>query len=222
MHVPTLRAEHQALTRDRLLGAAAQLFATDGFSGTSVAMIAKRAGVTTGAIYSNFSGKEDLFAAVVERHMARQVHEYRRLYSEGSSPAERMQSGADRWMALINDEPEYFPLYVEVWRVSLTDAGIRRRLRSAYRKLIDELATLVRKGSEEVGPELDESTARAFALIVCSLADGLAMHKILDSQRVPQDLFGGFLRAVVERLAPQTPNISSPDCPVREMGPAGR
>ena len=191
----SLRAEQQAETRDRLLDAATALFAETGFSGTSVAAIAKRAGVTTGAIYSNFTGKDELFAAVVERHMKRQAETYRTLYSEGGTPAERMQRGADRWMALIAEEPDYFPLFVEVWRVGMAKPKIRQRLRKAYANLIDELASLVREGSPE---PLDEATATQFALIVCSLADGLAMHKILDPVLVPDDLFGLFLRFTIE------------------------
>jgi AcrR family transcriptional regulator len=209
----SIRAEQQAITRDRLLDAAAELFAVHGFNGTSVALIASRAGVTTGAIYSNFSGKNDLFAAVVERHMAGQVNEYRRLYSEGGSAAERMQTGADRWMALVAEQPYYFPLFVEVWRVALAEPDIRRRLRTAYRKLLREVARLVSEGSGDVVDELDEQTAEWFALIVCSLADGLAMHKILDPARVPDDLFGGFLRMLVEGVAagaPSSPADASP------------
>lgn len=200
----SLRAEQQGLTRNRLLDAAASLFATHGFSGTSVAMIAEHAGASTGAIYSNFSGKEDLFAAVVERHMARQAEEYRHLYSAGSSAAEQLESGGQRWMALIDEEPEYFPLFVEVWRASLADAGVRRRLRTAYRKLIAELAVLIREGSDAVWPEMDDAAVDAFATIVCALADGMALHRMLDPKRVPPELFGGFLRLIVESVPPAT------------------
>jgi AcrR family transcriptional regulator len=193
--VGSLRAVQQAETRERLLDAAATLFAEHGFSGTSVAAIAKRAGVTTGAIYSNFAGKDDLFTAVVERHMKHQAETYRELYSEGGAPAERMQRGANRWMALIAEDPDYFPLFVEVWRVGLAKPEIQRRLRKAYANLIKELATLVRDGAPT---PLEPAVATQFALIVCSLADGLAMHKILDPRLVPDDLFGAFLRFVIE------------------------
>jgi AcrR family transcriptional regulator len=193
--VTTLREAQQAETRDRLLDAATVLFAETGFSGTAVAAIAKRAGVTTGAIYSNFAGKDELFAAVVERQMQRQADAYRALYAAGGSPADRMQRGADRWMSLISEEPDYFPLFVEVWRVGLAKPAIRKRLRKAYANLVTELATLVREGSTE---PIDDATATQFALIVCSLADGLALHKILDPELVPDDLFGGFLRFAIE------------------------
>jgi hypothetical protein len=106
-----------------------------------------------------------------------------------------MQRGADRWMALIAEDPDYFPLFVEVWRVGLAKPEIQRRLREAYADLVKELAALVREGAPT---PLDEQGAEQFALLVCSLADGLAMHKILDPSHVPDDLFGAFLRFVIE------------------------
>ncbi len=51
---------------DRLLVAAAEVFAERGYDGARVAEIARRAGVTTGAIYSRFTGKADLLAAALD------------------------------------------------------------------------------------------------------------------------------------------------------------
>ena len=50
----------------RLLDAAAEVFAERGYEGAGVAEIARRAGVTTGAIYSRFTGKADLLAAALD------------------------------------------------------------------------------------------------------------------------------------------------------------
>ena len=47
-------------TRDRLLDAAAAVFAEKGYDGAGVPEIARRAGLTTGAIYSRFTGKAEL------------------------------------------------------------------------------------------------------------------------------------------------------------------
>ncbi len=52
-------------TVSRLLEAAAVVFAEKGYDGAGVAEIARRAGLTTGAIYSRFSGKAELLAATV-------------------------------------------------------------------------------------------------------------------------------------------------------------
>lgn len=52
-------------TSTRLIEAAASVFAEKGYDGAGVAEIARRAGLTTGAIYSRFSGKAELLAETI-------------------------------------------------------------------------------------------------------------------------------------------------------------
>jgi AcrR family transcriptional regulator len=61
------RAESRERTKERLLDAAAELFAERGVNGTSVEQIADRAGYTRGAFYGNFGGKYDLVVALLGR-----------------------------------------------------------------------------------------------------------------------------------------------------------
>ena len=49
----------------RLLSAAKDEFLKKGFEKASLTDICKAAGVTTGALYKRYSGKEDLFSALV-------------------------------------------------------------------------------------------------------------------------------------------------------------
>lgn len=55
-------------TRDRLIEAAAAVFAEKGYDGAGVQEIARRAGFTTGAIYGRFRGKAELLLAAIEAH----------------------------------------------------------------------------------------------------------------------------------------------------------
>ena len=52
--------------RALLLKSGKEQFLAHGFEKTSLRTICKKAGLTTGAFYNHFSGKEDLFAALVE------------------------------------------------------------------------------------------------------------------------------------------------------------
>src|SRR3954451_12074125 len=52
-------------TRQRLLDAATEVFLENGYDGTRVAEIARRAGLTTGAIYGNFESKAELLTAAL-------------------------------------------------------------------------------------------------------------------------------------------------------------
>jgi AcrR family transcriptional regulator len=61
------RVAQGVATRDALLGAARELFGAHGYADTSADDIVQKAGVTKGALYHHFSGKEAIFRAVVER-----------------------------------------------------------------------------------------------------------------------------------------------------------
>jgi len=65
------RAEAQSLTRQRLVEAAADVFCEQGFLKASLTAVADRAGYTIGAVYSNFSGKDELFMAVMRDRLPR-------------------------------------------------------------------------------------------------------------------------------------------------------
>ncbi|CAN5511860.1 hypothetical protein BH20ACT2_BH20ACT2_07930 [soil metagenome] len=59
----------------RLVAAAAEVFAERGYDRAGVAEIARRAGLTTGAIYSRFSGKAELLAEAIDAHTSDELDE---------------------------------------------------------------------------------------------------------------------------------------------------
>jgi AcrR family transcriptional regulator len=67
---PLSRAEQQSRTRAALVASARRVFGRDGYNGANLATIAREAGLTKGAVYSNFDGKADLFLAVLDDDMA--------------------------------------------------------------------------------------------------------------------------------------------------------
>ncbi len=56
---------------ERLLDAAASVFGENGFEGARVAHIARRCGLTTGAVYSRWLTKQELFLAAIEHRASR-------------------------------------------------------------------------------------------------------------------------------------------------------
>src|ERR671921_1323508 len=93
------RVERQRRTREDLLDAATRLFAARGFGGASIDEIASAAGYTSGAIYANFSGKEDLFLSAFEAQIARHVREVTEAVARaGHDEAARTAAGAQQWV----------------------------------------------------------------------------------------------------------------------------
>ncbi len=65
--MPRATAAAAALTADRILEAATELFANRGFAEVSLDDVARAAEVTRGAVYHHYRSKTGLFEAVVER-----------------------------------------------------------------------------------------------------------------------------------------------------------
>ena len=64
----TSKKKLQALhTREAILEAATHCFAENGYSGSNLDTIARRAGLTKGGIYTHFASKAALFIAIIER-----------------------------------------------------------------------------------------------------------------------------------------------------------
>ena len=61
------QADRSEATRKALVDVARKLFAKRGYADVGTEEIVRRAGVTRGALYHHFSGKEDLFRAVAEQ-----------------------------------------------------------------------------------------------------------------------------------------------------------
>lgn len=55
-------------TRRKIIEAARQLFTSQGFHATTTRQITDRAGITPGAIYNHFSGKDAIFEAVLREY----------------------------------------------------------------------------------------------------------------------------------------------------------
>ena len=67
---PSLRDEQAALTRGRILDAAAVAFGEGGFAGTRIEDVAARAGVAVPTVYKVFTTKPTLLVSALQRAMA--------------------------------------------------------------------------------------------------------------------------------------------------------
>ncbi len=186
------RVQSKANTRGRLLAAARTVFASSGFHGASVEEIASRAGFSTGALYSNFDGKEDLFLVLMEREINEHAREISEAVSARASVAERAAGGAQRWMTMIEREPELLLLFMEFWAYGVRDAEVRPKIAARFAQVREMLTTLIAQSAHEFELEL-ALPASELAIAIDALADGIARQKLADPDAVPDDLMGRVL-----------------------------
>src|SRR3954462_12073912 len=93
-------------TRQRLIKAATEVVARQGFHAASVDAIARRAGYSIGALYWHFSNKDELFLAVFDEH----VSWFEGRLAEALSEPDAAQGAAD-WLHLTVRRPEQFLIF---------------------------------------------------------------------------------------------------------------
>src|SRR5438445_10966724 len=109
------RKQRQERTRVELIEAAGRVFARRGYHGASVEEIAAEAGYTTGAVYSNFKGKEELFLALNDHELEKRLGDYRAVVDAVESPEGAEQAASDRFGSFIREDAEWPPLFFDFW-----------------------------------------------------------------------------------------------------------
>jgi len=190
------REQSKALTREKLLTAARRVFARRGFHGASVEEIAAEAGYSTGALYSNFGGKQDLFLELMEREITEHAREIAAAVRDRDSVAERATGGARQWMSMIEREPELLLLFMEFWAYGVRDPQVRPQVAARFAQVRELLTKLIAEGMREFDLRL-ELPAEHLALAIDALADGIARQKLADPDAVPDDLMGRVIALLI-------------------------
>src|SRR5687767_7122304 len=138
-------------TRRDILDAAGRAFARRGFHGASVEAVAAEAGLSTGAVYSNFKSKEELFLTLYEERIERRARELREAVRAEGGGAEGLGSAAADVMAMFGNDREWLLLYFEFALHAARDPRFRRRFRALRARGLDELTRGIAEGLRHAG-----------------------------------------------------------------------
>lgn len=138
-------------TRERILRSAKKHFLEDGYRAASLRKIAADCGLTTGAIYAGFGGKDALFRAVVERELAALREEMDVMMEAQEMSGEDWQivldypASRERFQALIDRS---LGLYRRLFESRETlDLVLYRAQGSSYEGFLDRLIDMDEQGS---------------------------------------------------------------------------
>src|SRR3954452_1511943 len=186
--------------RGRLLDAALAELRRHGYAATSLEAIARRAGLTRGAIYWNFRSKDDLFRELLDERLDQPARELMRITETAPGAVPTARTISQGFARLIRERPDVIGLLFEHWAVARRDAAQRRRYNRRQSALRDALAKTLEARHAATGVELTYPADR-LATAVLALAHGLAMSALVDRQSVPDDLLGDILDLLYDGLA---------------------
>jgi AcrR family transcriptional regulator len=194
------RVKKKEQTRRRLLEAATRVFRRRGYRGASVEAIAAEAGYTVGALYSNFEGKDDLLLALLEEEIGAITKRVVAAAAEADDAIEKLRRGALEWMAVLDEEREFYVLLIEFWTLWVRDPELRREHAERFAALRRALGQLVEEQTRQLGLSLRLSPEEVGAAVV-ALADGLALQRLADPEAFSDDLLATLLATLIPALA---------------------
>jgi AcrR family transcriptional regulator len=196
---PMTRDESRQVTRRRLLDAAAKVFARRGYRRAAVEEIASEAGYTIGALYSNFSGKEEVLLALLEQEIARIAERIVTAAQAQDDPVDKLRAAASEWMAFLDEEPELYALMIEFWTIWVRDDDQRPRHAERFQTVRRFIGRLITDKADELGIAMRLPPEQIGAAVV-ALADGLALQHLADPEALPKDLYPSLLVVLIRAL----------------------
>ncbi|KWX25002.1 TetR family transcriptional regulator [Mycolicibacterium wolinskyi] len=184
------RAENQARTRALLLDAAARTFARKGYAAASVDEIAATAGFSVGAVYSNFSGKEQLFSELMAERASGRIDQVVDTLAEGRRETGEPLRALGRMLIEIADKDiEFEAIQSEFWLQAVRNPDAMQILVDRSARTLASVRDIVAEALERNNVD-DSVSPDAFAVVVLALFQGLIRQRRIDPDRVPEELFG--------------------------------
>ena len=177
------RTESVAQTRTRLLDAAEEVFAEQGFGATTLERIAERAGYTRGAVYANFASKDDLFLAVLDRWLDEDISRGGRINEESPSVGDALARLRELDGNRFADQGRFL-LLTEFRLYALRNPAVAPRLAEYERRCLAWYADVIRSWSPD--PPVP---AERLAAIVLAMENGIATLAHVAPDAVRHDAF---------------------------------
>lgn len=149
------RTEKRTLTRARLVEAALNVFAFEGYEHATVDEIARAAGLSKGAFYFNFNTKEEILLELLRRWSEERSSLLHAAFAFERDAGARLRAMAES-LAAYRGGTNWPPLVLEFWSQAVRAGEVGRRLGQAYRDWRKLLATAAAEaGTADAGAAAD-------------------------------------------------------------------
>lgn len=190
----------------RLLDAAAEVFAEQGYAGTRVAEIARRAGLTTGAIYSRYRGKAELLADAID---ASSTDELDALFSDHRFEGRMEDILRVAGSHLVDDHNDggASGLLLEAFAAARHEPDVSVLLTDQLNARRDRLAQVVEsaKAGGGIEPDLDTDSLVTFCHAV---GLGFLLLEVLDTPMPDSERWQELIARLVASVGPPSPTRS--------------
>ena len=170
------QAQRSSETRAALLDATLDALVKLGYKGTTTTEVARRAGVSMGAMLHHFPTKVDLLTAAIGHACDRRTTEFRQVMAQVDTAADKLDPAIDLLWSMLTG-PTY-TAFLELWVAARTDPELAATLVAVDR----EFARSSEELYSELFPDADGlgEAWRNDLHMVMALLGGLAISQMID------------------------------------------
>jgi AcrR family transcriptional regulator len=169
------------VTVERLLDAALETFAEQGFAAASVEDICRRGGFTRGAFYSSFTTKDELFAALFSREVSRDLGRVEELLTGLADEPDPVVAAVDRCLGAMRTDRTWTLVATEYALHAARHPEAAALLQRHREDLHTQVTALIERAAADAGVALTVPAGQ-LAHSVCALHDGLALQHVSEPE----------------------------------------
>ena len=190
--MPRLTARTRDARRQQILGAAQRCFTRNGFQATSMQDIFAESGLSAGAVYSHFTGKDEIITAIAQDVIDKITSAVEAALT-GTEPPTLDEAIGGVFATL--QEADVAPIAVIIWGEAIRNPALSHRLSGLYHGLADHFTKLVRNG--QASGTIDPSGSAEHTAVVLTALGPAFLHQLAFGPGIDAAAFTQGLRALM-------------------------
>lgn len=183
------REQQRQHNRVLLLEAAERTFASRGVEGASLDDVALEAGLTKGAVYSNFRNKGELLLEVIHhrQNSTPEARHFQQVLADSTDDTERLEAWCDAWVQTekSGERASYARLLFDFIPYALRDENLTQR----FLEFMSPDDATQQQSPIPADSEFASVPAEDQARILVALDLGLSVLRLFDAENVPPELY---------------------------------
>ncbi len=192
--MPRVSEEHRAARRDQILAAAVQCVAREGFHKTTMSHVTAESGLSAGAVYGYFKGKNEIIKAIADLAIGGLAASLQEL-AEGSdpvSPTVALETALQHIERLAQSpDGDLTRVAVQAWAEACRDDEVRELARQRLTDVRGSWERVLRRSQEDgtLRPDLDPA---AMAQTMLGLIPGFVLQRLIVGDVTAASYAAGF------------------------------
>ena len=191
---PLSRLDRQRQTREALIFAARAVFSEDGYHAASLDRIAREAGFSKGAVYSNFEGKSALFLAVLDRNLELAGDDQSDPFEAPSNPSSTGLDLAEREGYPLPATQGFALATLEFIATAARDDELAPQLHQRLAAVLERYREIARKAR----PEYDPLSVAEVGALLAALDQGAGLILLAGDALPAPEVFTAGMRRLVD------------------------